>query len=89
VALVHGDPQGLAEIGNLHVTQLDPDTFGSGFATREKSNVMQHTFALTAEARCPDGGNMQIATQLFHNESGKRLSGDVLCRLSASAFHFL
>ena len=73
MALVHGDPPGLTEIGNLHVTQLDPDAFGSGFATCEKGDVAQHTFALIAEARGPNGGNMQIATQLFHNESGKRL----------------
>jgi hypothetical protein len=78
VALTHGDPPGLTEIGNLDVTQLDPDAFGSGFATCEKGDAAQHTFALIAEARCPNGGNMQIATQVFHNESGKRLSGDVL-----------
>jgi hypothetical protein len=65
VAVVHGNPPGLTEIGNLHVTQLDLDAFGSGFATREKCDIMQHTFALIAEARCPNGGNLQIATQLF------------------------
>src|ERR1035438_6310429 len=79
MALVHGDPPGLTEIGNLHVTQLDLEAFGSGFSTGEKADVMQHTFALIAEARRPNGGNLQMATQLFHNESGKRLSGDVLC----------
>jgi hypothetical protein len=78
VALVHGDPLCLTEIGNLAVTQLDPDAPGRGFATCEKGDGAQHTFALIAEARCPNGGNMQIAAQLFHNESGKRLSGDVL-----------
>jgi hypothetical protein len=58
VALVHGDPPGLTEIGNLHVTQLDPATFDSRFATCEKGDGAQHTFALIAEARCPNGGNM-------------------------------
>jgi hypothetical protein len=79
MALVHGDPLCVTEIGNLNVTQLDPDGFASGFATCEKGDGAQHTFALIAEARCPNGGNMQIATEPFHNESGKRLSGDVLC----------
>jgi hypothetical protein len=79
MALVHGDPPGLTEIGNLHVTQLDLEAFGSGFATGEEADVMQHTLALIAEARRPNGGNLQVATQLFHNESGKRFSGDVLC----------
>src|ERR1700689_1150728 len=63
----------------MHVTQLDPDVVGSGFATREKGDIMQHTFALIAEARCLNGGNLQIATQLFYNQSGKRFSDDVLC----------
>jgi hypothetical protein len=58
VALVHGDPPSLTEVGNLHVTQLDLDAFGSAFATREKGDVMQHTFALIAGARCPNGGNL-------------------------------
>jgi len=79
MALVHGDPPGLTEIGNLHVTQLDLEAFGSGFATGEKGDVLQHTFALIAEAWCPNGGNLQMAIQLFHNQSGKCLSGDVLC----------
>ena len=79
VAVVHGNPPGLTEIGNLHVTQLDLVAFGSGFATRQKGDIMQHTFALIAEARCPNGGNLQIATQFFYNQSGKRFSGDVLC----------
>src|ERR1700691_5284054 len=61
----HGDPPGLTEIGNLHVTQLDFEAFGSGFATGEKADVMQHTFALIAEARCPNGGNLEMATSFF------------------------
>jgi hypothetical protein len=42
---------------------LELDIFGNGLATREKGDVVQNTFALISEARCPNGGNMQIATR--------------------------
>jgi len=79
LALIHRNLPGVTEVGNFYILRLDLDAFGEGLATGKKGDVMQHTFALIAEAWRPNGGNLQMAIQLFHNQSGKRLAGDVVC----------
>jgi hypothetical protein len=79
--LVNGDLLGLTEIGNLYIFQLDVEPFGDGLATREDGNLLQHTLALIPEARCPNGRNLQRASQLVHDEISisQRLAPNILC----------
>ncbi len=55
VVLVDGDLLGLAEVGDLHVLQLDAQIFGDGLAAGEGGDVLQHGLAAIAEAGSLDG----------------------------------
>ena len=87
MVLVDSDPLGLTKAGNLYVFQLDVGAFGDGLAPGEAGNVLQHSLTLIPEAGCPDGSDLQRATQFSHNQSGQRLAPNILCdykqRLSA------
>ncbi len=78
VVLVDGDLLGLAEIADLNVFQLDAEILSDGLATSEFRDVIQHGLAAIAEARRLDGGDLQRATQLVHDQSCQRFAFDIL-----------
>ena len=63
---------------DLDAFQLDAGLFHDGLAAGEDRDVLEHGLAAVAEAGRLDGGDVQRATQLVHDEGGQRF-----------AFHFL
>src|SRR5580692_9499319 len=78
VVLVDGDLLGLAEIADLHVLELNTEILSDGLATSEFRDVIQHGLAAIAEAGRLDGGDLQRATQLVHDEGCERFAFDIL-----------
>ena len=77
VVLVDGDLLGLAEVGHLHVLQLDSEVFGDGLAAGQDCDVLQHGLAAIAEARRLHGRNLQRAAQLVDDQRRERFAFDV------------
>ena len=77
VVLVDGDLLGLAEIADLNVFQLNAEILSDGFATGEFRDVIEHGLAAIAEARRLDGGDLQRATQLVHDQSCQRFAFNI------------
>ena len=68
VVLVDGDFLGAAEVLDLHVLELDAEVFGDGLAAGEGRDVFEHGLAAIAEAGGLDGGALQRAAQLVHDQ---------------------
>src|SRR3954451_7467788 len=67
-----------AELVDLGVLELEAHLLGDDLATREDRDVLEHALAAVTEARRLDGGGVQRATQLVHDERREGLALDVL-----------
>src|SRR4029079_4872160 len=61
-----------------YVLELDAEVFRDRLATGQDGDVLEHGLAAIAEARRPDGGNLETAAQLVDDERSERLALDVL-----------
>src|SRR4051794_30111210 len=78
VVLGDHDATCAAELRDLCVLELEPHLLGDDFATAEDRDVLEHPLAAVTEARRLDGGGVQRATQLVHDERREGLALDVL-----------
>ena len=69
---------GAAEHVERDVFKLDAEIFGDELPAGHDRDVLEHRLAAIAEARRLDGRDLQAATQLVDDKSGKRLAFDVL-----------
>jgi hypothetical protein len=71
------DALGAAEVLQLRVLELEAQLFGDHRAAGEDRDVFQHGLAAVAEARRLDGGGLQDAAQVVHDQRRERLAVDV------------
>ncbi len=76
VVLVDRDAFGAAEIGQLHVLELDADVFRNYLAAGKDCDIFQHGLAAITEARSFDGYDIQGAAQLVDHEGGQCFTFD-------------
>ncbi|MNS59742.1 hypothetical protein D3C72_927080 [compost metagenome] len=79
VFLAHFDALGLAQFSQAGLFQRHAGFFGDHRAARQDGDVFQHGLAAVAEARSLDGGGLQDATDVVHNQGGQRFAFDVFC----------
>ena len=60
------------------VLELEADFLADDLAAGQDRDVLQHRLATIAEARRLDGGDLERAAELVHDERGERLALDVL-----------
>ena len=77
-SLVIDDAPGLAQHLETDLVELEPDLGGDDLATGEDRDVLQHRLAAVAEGRGLDGGRVERAADLVHDQRGQRLALDVL-----------
>ena len=77
VVLVDRDLLGVAEVFQLDVLELDAEVLGDHLAAREDGDVLEHGLAAVAEAGRLDGGDVQRAAELVHDEGREGLALDL------------
>ena len=77
VVLRDGDGLGLAKDGDRSIFELGARVFGNQHTASEDSDVFEHGLATVTEARGLDGGDLQGATHLVHNERCESFAIDV------------
>jgi len=77
VFLGHFDALGLAQILQRGLFQRHAGFFGDHRAARQDGDVFQHGLATVAEARGLDGGGLQDAADVVHDQGGQRFAFDV------------
>src|SRR5437016_3085939 len=78
VVLVEDHLLGLSEVLELDVLELDPQVLRDCLAAGQSGDVLEHGLATVAEARRLDGGTVQRAAELVHDQGRQRLALDVL-----------
>src|SRR2546425_9610394 len=78
VVLVEDQLLGLSEVLELDVLELDSEVLRDRLAAGESGDVLEHGLATVAEARRLDGGAVQRAAELVHDQGRQRLALDVL-----------
>src|SRR5437660_8611982 len=78
VVLVEDHLLGLSEVLELDVLELDPEVLRDRLAAGQSGNVLEHGLTTVAEARRLDGGAVQRAAELVHDQGRQRLALDVL-----------
>ena len=77
VVLRDGDGLGLAKDGDRSIFELGARVFGNQHTASEDSDVFEHGLATVTEARGLDGGDLQGATHLVHDERCESFAIDV------------
>ena len=72
------DAAGLAQRLETDLVELEADLLGDDLATGQHGDVLEHGLATVTEAGRLDGGDVEGATHLVHDERGQGLTVDVL-----------
>src|ERR1017187_6916871 len=78
IVLVDRHLLGVAEVFPLDALELDAEVLGDHLAARQDGDVLEHGLAAVAEAGRLDGGDVQRAAELVHDERRERLALDLL-----------
>src|SRR5262249_29861929 len=78
VVLINHDFLGTAEIGQLNALELNSEIFGDGLAASQDSDILKHGLSAITKSRRLHRTNLKRASKTVHNQSGQRLTLNVL-----------